>query len=111
MVVDQAFSDERSVVPDDAGECSQVLGDLRVALMRHGNTANSASYKTLADFTDFGTLQVINLVPDLVASGSNQRKQIEPLGQRVTGGYPRNRRCHQSKPCQEALLQFQRAWP
>src|SRR5258707_11912511 len=111
MVVNQAFRDERRVVADDAGECSEVLGDLRVALVRHGNAANCACHEPLAYLVDFGALQVVNLVPNLVAGGGNQRQQIEPFSQCVTGGRPRNRWDIQTEPHQEAPLQFQRTRP
>ena len=111
MVMNQALDDERSVVPDEAGQCPQVLRDLRVALMWHGNTTDCACHKPLADLADLGALQVVDLVPNLITGRSDQCKQIEPLGQRVTGGRPRNRRCVQAEPRQEALLQFQRTRP
>src|SRR2546429_7394138 len=111
MIVNQAFSDQRRSVPDDTGQRPYVLSDLRVALMWHGDTANCAFYEALADFADFGALQIVDLVPNLITGGSDQREQVEPFSLRVTGGRPRNRRRVQAELCQEALLQFQRTRP
>ena len=88
MVMNKALTYKRGIMPDNACKCSQVLGDLRIAFMWHGNTTDGSGDETLTDFTDFCALQVIHFVPYFIAGGSNKCEQVKPLDQGITRSCP-----------------------
>ena len=73
MVVHLGLGQERRVVPDDPGERAEVLRDLRVALVGHGNTADGPADKPFTHLTQFRTLQVIDFMADFIKCRRDHR--------------------------------------
>ena len=62
---DEPLQRDVGVGAHDAGERVELLGELRVPLVRHGDAADGARYDRLAELADLGPLQLEDLVADL----------------------------------------------
>src|SRR5271163_4221030 len=85
-----------------------MLGELRIALMRHCDAADGAGYEALAHLTEFGALEIVDFVPDAIGGGRDENEQIAPFGQHVAARRPRDGRGAQPEPRQKARLYFER---
>ena len=87
-----------------------MLGDLRVALVRHGDRAHRARGEGLTQLADLGPLQLVHLVADLAHRGRAGGQQPDELGDPVPGGQPRDVRRGQAEPFREPVQQVKRAF-
>ena len=80
MVVNQSLGKKPSICPHYTGQGSEMFGHLRVALMRHGDTADPFGAGSLAKLSDFVALEVVNLMPDSVGGAGGEHEQMRPFG-------------------------------
>ena len=68
-VAHHPFQGEPGLGPDGPGQGDEVLGDLGIALVRHGDRADRAGGEGLAQLTDLRPLQLVDLVANLAGGG------------------------------------------
>src|SRR5205807_130389 len=76
MVVDQALGKKPSICPHNTGQGSEMFGNLRVALMRHGDTADPFGAGSFAKLSNLVALEVVNLMPDPVGDAGGQHEKV-----------------------------------
>ena len=111
MVVHQALIERSSQMAGEAGQGTQMLGDLGVALVRHRNAAHRARHQAFAQFGDLAALQVVDLVADAVGRAAEQRQQVAPFGVYVAAVGPGNCRSLQTQTLRKSGLHLQAARP
>ena len=108
VVVDETFGQEPGVGPHHARQRSEMLGRLRIALVRHGDAADALGEGSLAKLADLVALQVVDLVADPVGRAGREDEQVRPFGEDVAARRPRHVGLSQAEALEEALLYRQR---
>src|SRR5215469_147258 len=77
--------DGLNVGANDAGQAADLLGDDRVALVRHSRRALLAFGEGFFGFPDFGALEMANFEGDLLERGGDEGQRGDPSGVAVAG--------------------------
>ena len=89
--VDHRLGGEVGIGAHEPGQAAHMLGQFGVALVGHGDAADRARVQRLAELSDLGALQFVDLVADLGDRRRDHRQQADELGQAVARREPRDR--------------------